>query len=133
GPIKDKVGMAPMVHAPGQSSSATLGGWGFAISRYCPDPERAWQFVAFMTRPEQLRQVQQRQGRIPSRRGLIPREFLPVLLSARMRPAIPEYARASDILQRWLSSALAGKSTPETALREAAEETRRLLRIKEAT
>jgi trehalose/maltose transport system substrate-binding protein len=127
GEMKDKVAMAPMVHAPGRSSAATLGGWGFAISRYSKNPERAWQFVDFLTRPEQLLQVQQRQGRIPSRRSMIPPEFLPILASARMRPAIPEYAQASDILQRWLSSALTGRVSPPQAVREIAKETRALL------
>ena len=126
-PIKEQVGFAPMVHAPGQSGAATLGGWGFAISRFCPDPEGAWTFVHFATRPEQLRMVQERMGRIPSRKQLIPPQFLDVLIRARMRPPIPEYAPASDILQRWLSAALTGATGSERALREAARETRLLL------
>ena len=125
--LRDNVGMVPMVHAPGQVSAATLGGWGFGVSSYSRDPERAWQFVEFITRPAQLRQVQQRQGRIPSRRSLIPPEMLPVLTSARMRPPIPEYAQASDILQRWLSAALTGSVSAERAIQEAARETSLLL------
>jgi len=127
GPFKEQVGIAPVVHAPGQVSSATLGGWGFGISSFTREPERAWQFVEFVTRPEQLRQVQQRQGRIPSRRSLIPPEMLPVLESARPRPSIPEYAQASDILQRWLSAALTGRVSSEQAMKEAATETSQLL------
>ena len=65
GALKDQVSVTAMVHAPGKSSAATLGGWGFAVSRYSKDPERAWQFIEFLTRPAQLLQVQQRQGRIP--------------------------------------------------------------------
>ena len=126
-PLKNSVGIAPMVHAPGQASVATLGGWGFGISSFSRDPERAWQFVEFVTRPEQLREVQRRQGRIPSRRSLIPPEMLSVLASARARPPIPEYAQASDILQRWLSAALTGSVSPEQAIREAARETSLLL------
>jgi len=127
GTLKDRVGIAPMVHAPGQKSAATLGGWGFGISSYSRDPERAWQFVEFVTRREQLRQVQQRQGRIPARRSLIPPEMLPVVESARPRPSIPEYAQASDILQRWLSAALTGRVSSERAMKEAAAETSLLL------
>ena len=44
--------------------------------------------------------------------------------SARARPRIAAYAQASDILQRWLSAALAGAVTPEEALQNAARETR---------
>lgn len=124
---EDRVGMTPVVHAPGYPSAATLGGWGFAISRFTPHPEEAWQFVEFLTRPDQLREVQRRQGRIPARRSMVPPEFVPILESARLRPPIPEYAAASDILQRWLSSALTGQTAPVDALSHAARETRLLL------
>jgi trehalose/maltose transport system substrate-binding protein len=127
GPLKDKVGIAPVVHSPGEKSAATLGGWGFGISSYTRDPERAWRFVEFMTRPEQLRQVQERQGRIPARRSLVPPEMLRVVESGRPRPSIPEYAQASDILQRWLSSALTGRVSSEQAIQQAAKETSLLL------
>lgn len=127
-PVAEKAAYAPMVHAPGQSSAATLGGWGFAISSYCPNPDGAWRFVDFITRREQLALVQQHMGRIPSRKSLQPAEFLPIAEIVRMRPAIPEYAQASDILQRWVSAALTGRVTCEKALREAARETRLLLK-----
>jgi multiple sugar transport system substrate-binding protein len=124
---EDRVGMTPVVHAAGRESAATLGGWGFAISNFTRNPDAAWEFVEFVTRPAQLVRVQQRQGRIPARKSLIPPEFAPILYSARMRPPIPEYAQASDILQRWLSAALTGSVESERALREAALETRALL------
>jgi multiple sugar transport system substrate-binding protein len=127
-PFCEKVAYAPMVHASGKSSAATLGGWGFAISSYCPEPEGAWKFIEFMTRPEQLARVQQDMGLIPSRKSLLPAEFSPIVEIARMRPAIPEYAQASDILQRWVSAALTGLVTCEKALQEAARETRMLLK-----
>jgi trehalose/maltose transport system substrate-binding protein len=122
-----RVAMGPMVHAPGRHSAATLGGWGFAISRFTPNPEGAWQFVEFMTQPAQLRQLQARMGLIPARKSLVPEEFAAVLKSARMRPPIPEYAQASDILQRWLSAALTGRTNPRDALKAATQETRSLL------
>jgi multiple sugar transport system substrate-binding protein len=126
-PVRGHVGIVPMVHAPGKSSAATLGGWGFGISRRSPYPDVAWQFIEFVTAPEQLRLVYQRAGRIPARNSTLPTEFREILDHARMRPGIPEYAQASDILQRWLSAALTGRSSPEDALRNAARETRLLL------
>ena len=123
-----RVGMAPVVHAPGQRSAATLGGWGFAISKFTRNPEAAWQLVQYLTSRDQLVKIQSRMGRIPARRSMLPPEFAPILESARMRPAIPEYAQASDILQRWLSAALTGRVDPEEALKKAAHETRSLLR-----
>jgi multiple sugar transport system substrate-binding protein len=124
---EDRVGVTPVVRQPGHERAATLGGWGFAISKFTQDPEAAWQFVQFLSHPEQLRRVQSRMGRIPARKSLVPPEFVPILDSARMRPPIPEYAQASDILQRWLSAALTGRTDPEEALRTAARETRLLL------
>jgi multiple sugar transport system substrate-binding protein len=61
---------------------------------------------------------------------MIPAEFLPILTSAKMRPPIPEYAAASDILQRWLSGALTGRVSPQRAVDEIARETRLLLKGK---
>jgi multiple sugar transport system substrate-binding protein len=124
---QDRVGIAPMVHSPGHKSAATLGGWGFAISKYSRNPDAAWQFVQFLSRPEQLRKVQLRLGLIPARKSLIPSVFTEILDSARMRPPIPQYSQASDILQRWLSAALTGRVDPERALSNAARETRLLL------
>jgi trehalose/maltose transport system substrate-binding protein len=124
---EDRVGMAPMVRAPGHRSAATLGGWGFSISRFTGNPEAAWQFVDFLTQPAQLRRIQSRMGSIPARKSLVPPEFAPILESARMRPPIPEYAQASDILQRWLSAALTGRARSGDALKQATLETRSLL------
>jgi multiple sugar transport system substrate-binding protein len=124
-----RVGMIPVVHARDHKSAATLGGWGFAISRFTANPDSAWQLVEFLTRSEQLMKVQSRFGRIPARKSMVPAEFRPILDSARMRPPIPEYAPASDILQRWLSSALTGRTSPEEALKNAARETRSLLGV----
>ncbi len=61
---------------------------------------------------------------VSARRSLVPEQFRKIVSSARTRPRIAEYAQASDILQRWLSAALAGAVTPEEALQNAARETR---------
>jgi multiple sugar transport system substrate-binding protein len=124
---RDQVGFVPMVHLPGNRSAATLGGWGFAISRFTDDAAAAWRLVEFLTRPESLAQVRDRMGRVSARRSQVPAELLPVLLNARPRPPIPEYAQASDILQRALSAALTRRTGVEDALREATLETRLLL------
>jgi multiple sugar transport system substrate-binding protein len=126
--IKGKVAFTPMVHAPGQKSAATLGGWGFAISKFSRNPDAAWEFVRFVTDPKQLRTLHARTGLIPARMSLVPPEFNEIIRSARARPQIPEYSRASDILQRWLSAALTGAADPADALNAAARETRALLK-----
>jgi multiple sugar transport system substrate-binding protein len=122
-----QVGFAPMPHVPGRGSAATLGGWGFAISRFVKNPEAAWRLVKFLTRPDALEQLGDRMGRVSARRSQVPEDLLPILLNARPRPPIPEYAQASDILQRSLSKALTGRTSPHDALSEAAKQTRLLL------
>jgi len=122
-----RVGMAPPVHAPGHASASVLGGWGFAISRFTRNPELAWQFVDFVTRPAQLARIQSRLGRIPARKQLVPAEFVPILKTARPRPAIPEYAQASDILQRWVSAGVTARVSSQRAIAEASRETQLLL------
>jgi len=124
--VRGHVGFVPMVHAAG-SSAATLGGWGFAISSRTPHPDAAVDFVKFMTAPEQMIELLKTSGYIPARKSLVPPEFRTVLEHARFRPRIPEYAQASDILQRWVSAALSGSISPENALTHAAKETRVLL------
>ncbi|MGH9148421.1 MAG: extracellular solute-binding protein, partial [Vicinamibacterales bacterium] len=126
---RSQVGFAPMVHAPEKDSAATLGGWGFAISRFTKDPEAAWRLVEFLTRPESLAHVRDRMGRVSARQSQVPADLLPILLKARPRPPIPEYAQASDILQRSLSAALTRRASPADALRRAALETRLLLNV----
>jgi multiple sugar transport system substrate-binding protein len=125
--VKGDVAIISMPHGPGGISAATLGGWGFAISRLSRNPDAAWEFVQFATRPEQLQQLYTRAGRIPARKSLVPDEFQQIVKNARARPQIPEYAEASDILQRWLSAALADIISPEEALRNAGRETRAVL------
>lgn len=125
--VKGKVAFRPMVHGPAGKSTATLGGWGFAISRLSRNTDAAWAFVQFVSRPEQLQQLYLKAGRIPARRSLVPAEFQDIVFNARPRPPIPEYAQVSDILQRWLSAALADVATPEEALKNATEETRAVL------
>ena len=126
--IRGKVAFTPMVHAPGKTSAATLGGWGFAISRFSPDPDAAWEFVRFATDPKQLKTLHERTGLIPARMSLVPAEFAEIVRHTRMRPQIPEYSRASDILQRWISAALTGGTSSAEALSAAARETRALLK-----
>src|SRR5262249_40753381 len=124
--VKGHVAFVPMVHATGPSA-ATLGGWGFAISSRTPHPDVAVEFVKFITAPEQMAALLEASGYVPARKNLIPPAFRAPLEHARFRPRIPEYAQASDILQRWVSAALSRSVSPEHALTNAAKETRVLL------
>lgn len=137
-PVKGKIAIKPMVHAPGQESAACQGGWGWGIAKTTRHPKEAWEAVQYLTSLETQRKVTLSTGYLPARRSLyndpeIVRtyDFFPAMLNvlenAALRPPIAQYAQASDILQRYLSAALTRQMTPERAMTAAANETRRLL------
>lgn len=137
-PVKGKVGIKTMVHKKGSESAATLGGWGFGISKFSKNKGAAWEFIRFATDYECQKILHFRRGAIPTRHTLFrDREILKesphypdlyrVLLKARPRPTHPRYSQMSDILQVYVSAALVGDKSPERALKDAAEEIRRLL------
>ena len=137
-PVAGKIGVQPMVHAPGRTGAGVLGGWGLGVSRFSRHPELAMAFIRHaVTLPEQ-RALCLESGYAPARidayrdPALLARDpFLTTLLElhrgAIARPAVAQYAHASDILQRHLSAALSGLEPPAESLSAAARETRRLL------
>lgn len=136
--LAGKVGIKPMIHAPGETSGASLGGWGFGISNNSRHKEEAWKAIQyFMSRDAQKRFILG-SGYVPSRQELFTDpeivakyphfpELLQIARKAVLRPSIPQYAQASDILQRYLSAALSNRTSPEQAMKAAASETRTLL------
>jgi multiple sugar transport system substrate-binding protein len=136
--ISGNVALKPMVHASGESSAACQGGWGFGIAKETTHPEEAWRVVEFFTSKEAQRTFVLEHGYVPSRRSLFTDaqildkyehydELLDVAENAVLRPPIGQYAQASDILQRYLSSAISGQLSAEQAMQRAAGETRRIL------
>lgn len=137
-PIKGKIGIKPMVHALGKSGGACLGGWGLGIAKSSKHPQEAMTAIQYFTSEEAQRRFILQAGYVPSRRELFADpeivakyghypQLLEVVQSAVLRPPIAQYAQASDILQRYLSAALTNRLSPETAMKAAANETRRLL------
>ncbi|MEB3214184.1 MAG: ABC transporter substrate-binding protein [Leptolyngbyaceae bacterium] len=135
--ISGNVALRPMVHAPGESSAACQGGWGFGIAKETAHPEEAWRVVEFFTSEDAQRTFVLEHGYVPSRRSLFTDpeilatyehydELLEVAETAVLRPPIGQYAQASDILQRYLSSAISGQLSAEQAMERAAGETRRI-------
>ncbi|MHC4664205.1 MAG: ABC transporter substrate-binding protein [Planctomycetota bacterium] len=131
--IKDKIGIIPMVHAPGKKSAATLGGWGLGISAHSRNKEAAWKFIEFATSAKMQKLFHEKKSVIPTRKSLFSDkgileknphygELYKVLLAARPRPVHPRYAEISDVMQLHVSSALVGKETPQEAVKKMAEE-----------
>ena len=136
--VRGKIGIKPMVHEPGIASAACLGGWGWGIASSTAHPKEAWQAVEFLSGVEAQKQLVLETGFLPTRRSLYSDpevlaayphfgQMLEVLESSALRPPIAQYAQASDILQRYLSAAIAGRMNPEEAMQSAANETRQLL------
>lgn len=122
-----ELGIAPL-------PAPTFGGAGFAIVKSSPAQEAAWTFLEFAGSSEAVQLLYDRGGVQPARKSFYesstdPRQqaLYVALKGTQPRPALPQYAQASDILQRQVSAALTGQKSPREALRQAAEETRRLL------
>ena len=137
--IKGKVGIKPMVHIPGETGGACLGGWGMGISKTSKHPEQAWKAIQYFSSKEPQLRFTLETGNISSRRDLFtdPQiiakyphypQLQKVVESAVLRPSIAQYAQASDILQRYLNATLSNPQlSAEQAMKSAANETRSLL------
>lgn len=137
--IKGKIGIKPMIHAPGQKSGACLGGWGLGIAKTSRHPEQAWKAIEYFTSAEALRPFILKTGYLPSRKELFTdseiltkyphySQFLEVVENTVLRPPIAQYAQVSDILQRYLSAAFTNQLSSEQAMAAAARETRLVLK-----
>lgn len=137
-PVRGRVGVIPMVCAPGGHAAGTLGGWGLGISAFSRHPDLALEFIDAVTTIAGQRTLCAPTGYAPAlveayqdRDLLAANPFLAELAAlhenAVARPAIARYALASDILQRHLSAALSGAEDPTRALSAAAHETREML------
>ncbi|MEM9770557.1 MAG: ABC transporter substrate-binding protein [Cyanobacteria bacterium P01_D01_bin.73] len=143
-PIRGKVGIVPMVHAPGKSSGACQGGWGLGINRFSKHPDEAIAAAKFFAREDIQKQFVMEHSYVASRKSLADdpdvtakypqySQLVEILDSSPvLRPPIAQYAQASDILQRYLTAALTQSMTPEAAMMAAARETRSLLGTEES-
>jgi multiple sugar transport system substrate-binding protein len=142
--IAGKIGFTAMVGLNGKSV-ACRGGWGFGIARATQPPKEAWRAIKFLTSEEVQRQFLLEKGYLPSRISLFKNpkiqndeRYKPFIKMADIveqsisRPSIPEYRKASDLLQNHLMEALNlnRKKTPEE-VKAAAAETRKLLKDKD--
>jgi multiple sugar transport system substrate-binding protein len=137
-PMKGKIGIMPMVSGAGHEGGSCLGGWGLGIAKTSKHPEEALKAIRFLTSEAAQKRFILNAGYVPSRQklftdadvvGKYPHypQLFDVVNRAVNRPAIAQYAQASDILQRYLSAALTNQQPTEQAMKAAAEETRRLV------
>ena len=137
-PIKGKVGVTTMVAAPGHTSTATLGSWGFSILKGSSNPEAAAEAIAFLTSTYAQKQLFLNYSYTPTKATLFKdpellskSQILPDLAKAlkhtEQRPQTPLYAQISDVLQRQLSSILTSQGELKTAMDRAQVNTEQIL------
>jgi multiple sugar transport system substrate-binding protein len=126
-PVRGRVGVSVLPHAPGQSPAATLGGWQLGVNAFSARPEAAERLAAFLAAPAAQKAMATAYGYSPPRRSLYhdaelaaAQPFLArlrgVLEAARPRPVSPHYVALSQTLQAEFSAVLAGLRPAETAL-----------------
>jgi multiple sugar transport system substrate-binding protein len=132
--VRGKVGIKAMPATPSGRSAATLGGWGMCVAKSSRHKDEAWKFAEYVSALSQVERVQAHRGSPPALKAFYEqsddparKDLYAVMQTAVVRPRIPQYAQASDILQRYVSAALTERMTSADALRAAAKETRLLL------
>lgn len=126
---KSQVGIAPLpVGEEGAQSYSTLGGWNFFINATSQKQDQAWDFIEWITAPEQQKTIALEGSRLPVRRSLYEdREILEnvpvarlgketIIQNTRPRPVSPVYSDVSLELAEKFNAALGGEMSPEAAV-----------------
>jgi multiple sugar transport system substrate-binding protein len=122
---QDQVGISPIpVPEEGGQSSSTLGGWNFLINAASDKQDQAWEFIKFMTAPEQLIVNAKQGSKLPTRKNLYEEpevtDNVPVarlgkeaiIQNSRPRPVTPLYSDVSLELAAGFNAALSGDTPP---------------------
>jgi multiple sugar transport system substrate-binding protein len=124
----EQVGVTQIPVAQGNRSFSTLGGWNFLINAASDVQDEAWEFIKWMTAPEQLKTNALEGSRLPPREALYEdEEILEKVPVARLgkeaiienstpRPVSPYYSDMSLELAKQYNAALAGDVSPEQAV-----------------
>ena len=126
----DQVDVAEIpVAEEGMQSYSTLGGWNFFVNANSEKQDQAWEFIRFMTDPEQLKMNALLGSKLPTRRALYEDpeilEKVPVarlgkeaiIENSRPRPVSPVYSDMSLKMAEQLNSSLKGSTSPEQAVK----------------
>jgi multiple sugar transport system substrate-binding protein len=125
----DQVGVAPIPVSGGNHSYSTLGGWNFFINAASDMQDEAWEFIKWMTDPEQLKTNALEGSRLPPRRSLyedqevlnkVPVAKLgkeAIIGNSRPRPVSPYYSDMSLEMADQFTATLKGDVSPEQAVK----------------
>ena len=134
GPVVGKVGVSPVVSAPGQRSGGTLGTWGLSLLQGSAHPQQAAEVIRWFTGPETQKALVLDQGYAPTWAALYEDPELqrrhPLLEVQRqalaqgplVRPLTPLYAQLSDLLQRQVNGMLTSDRPAASVMQTAQEQ-----------
>ena len=136
--MKGKVGVAVLPAVEGGKPVSCLGGWQWGVSAYSKHPAEAEKLVKFLATPDISRLLAVEASLLPVFPDLYkdPQvlqanpwfdQALPVVESARSRPATPMYNQVSEIIRSTVNAVLAGTQTPEAGAQEMGARLRRVL------
>lgn len=136
--VKGKVAVAVLPAVKGGKSVSCLGGWQWGVSAYSKHTTEAEKLVKFLATPEISKLLAVDASLLPVFADLYKdpqvlqanpwfNEALPVVQSARTRPATPMYNQVSEIIRSTVNAVLAGTKTPEAGAEEMGARLRRVL------
>jgi multiple sugar transport system substrate-binding protein len=124
---QDQVGVGPLPVDEGYPLASCLGGWDMLINAQSDMQEEAWQFIKFMTSPEQMKFRAVRATVLPTRSALLTDpeiEKIPVVSQGRPaieythpRPVSPYYSDMSLEMNEQFNACLKGDVSPEQAVK----------------
>lgn len=126
-----------IVPLPKNKEEATiLGGFNWAITSSSEHKQEAWEFIEFSAEPENVRELVQTSGRLPSRKDLIQeaywqeehmKVFSDSMENAKARAYGPKYPQISSEVQQMIHEVLTGTKPIEEAVKEADEKIKPVL------
>ena len=134
-----KVGVSPVVSAPGQSSGGTLGTWGLSLLKGSAHPQQAAEVIRWFTGPDTQKALVLDQGYAPTwavlyddpelkaRHPLLEVQRQALEQGPLVRPLTPLYAQLSDVLQRQMNGMLTSQQPASRAMEAAQDQSDVLL------
>ena len=123
----DMVGVGPLPTAPGHELASCLGGWDMLINANSDMQDEAWEFVKYMTAPEQMKFRAVKATVLPTRTSVLTdpdvkklgvvAQGAPAIQHTHARPVSPYYSDMSLEMQEQFNSTLKGDISPEQAVK----------------
>jgi trehalose/maltose transport system substrate-binding protein len=122
----EQVGVAPIPVSDGNQSYSCLGGWNMMMSALSDMQDQAWEFMTWMTAPEQMKYLALEATRLPARKSpyedqeilsKVPtiRLAKDIIPNTKPRPVSPYYSDMSLKMQEQFNSSLNGDVSPQQA------------------